>query len=254
MAESYSKAGVNLEAGYESVRLIKKHISRTARLGMMGNIGSFGGMFDLSLLNMKEPVLVSGTRRWGNRKLEDNWRISNKQQISFEDMEVMNNPNAAQDTVEYDEDGNPIPKRETDPKKPAFYTQDLPLTQAAMDSSNAMVVEALYNCALIYMDQLNDMKRANETLKKLIERYPDHDLALSSIYLLYLNYGKMNDQQQSDYYKNIILTQYANTDYARLISDPTYYIRMEEKAKEHERKYDIAYDYYTQKNWIYLPP
>ena len=188
-------------------------------------------------------------RRWGNRKLEDNWRISNKQQISFEDMEVMNNPNAAQDTVEYDEDGNPIPKRETDPKKPAFYTQDLPLTQAAMDSSNAMVVEALYNCALIYMDQLNDMKRANETLKKLIERYPDHDLALSSIYLLYLNYGKMNDQQQSDYYKNIILTQYANTDYARLISDPTYYIRMEEKAKDHERKYDIAYDYYTQKNW-----
>lgn len=188
-------------------------------------------------------------RRWGNRKLEDNWRISNKQQISFEDMEVLNNPNAAQDTVEYDENGNPIPKRETDPKKPAYYTQDLPLTKAAMDSSNAMVVEALYNCALIYMDQLNDMKRANETLKKLIERYPDHELALSSIYLLYINYGKMNDQQQSDYYKNIILTQYANTDYAKLISDPTYYIRLEEKAKEHDRKYDIAYDYYTQKNW-----
>ncbi len=188
-------------------------------------------------------------RRWGNRKLEDNWRISNKQQISFEEMAVMNDPNMAIDTVEYDEDGNPIPKRETDPKKPAFYTQDLPLTQSAMDSSNAMVVEALYNCALIYMDQLNDIKRTNETLKKLIERYPDHDLALSSIYLLYLNYGKSGDQQQSDYYKNIILTKYADTDYARLISDPTYYIRMEEKAKENERKYDIAYDYYINKNW-----
>ncbi|MBO4654471.1 MAG: tetratricopeptide repeat protein [Bacteroidales bacterium] len=188
-------------------------------------------------------------RRWGNRKLEDNWRISNKQQISFEDMALMNNPDAAKDTVEYDEEGNPIPKRETDPKKPAYYTQDLPLTQAAMDSSNAMVVEALYNCALIYMDQLNDMKRANETLKKLIARYPNHDLALSSIYLLYLNYGKVNDQQQSDYYKNIILTQYAETDYARLISDPTYYIRLEEKNKDHERKYDIAYDYYINRNW-----
>ncbi len=188
-------------------------------------------------------------RRWGNRKLEDNWRISNKQQMSFEDMALMNDPKAAQDTVEYDEDGNPIPKRETDPKKPAYYTQDLPLTQAAMDSSNAMVVEALYNCAIIYMDQLNDMKRANETLKKLIERFPDHDLALSSIYLLYLNYGKMNDQQQSDYYKNIILTKYADTDYAKLISDPTYYIRLEEKTKDQEHKYDIAYDYYINKNW-----
>ncbi|MCQ2271490.1 MAG: phosphoribosylformylglycinamidine cyclo-ligase [Bacteroidales bacterium] len=67
MAESYSKAGVNLEAGYESVRLIKKHIAKTARLGMMGNIGSFGGMFDLSLLNMKEPVLVSGTDGVGTK-------------------------------------------------------------------------------------------------------------------------------------------------------------------------------------------
>lgn len=188
-------------------------------------------------------------RRWGNRKLEDNWRISNKQQLTDEAMALINDPTSVQDTVEYDEDGNPIPKRETDPKKPAFYTQDLPLTQAAMDSSNAMVVEALYNCALIYMDQLNDMKRANETLKKLIERYPDHDLALSSIFLLYLNYGKMGDQQQSDYYKNIILTKYADTDYAKLISDPTYYIRLEEKSKDHERKYDIAYDYYINKNW-----
>ena len=188
-------------------------------------------------------------RRWGNRKLEDNWRISNKQQLSFDDMALMNDPNAVQDTVEYDEDGNPIPKRETDPKKPAFYTQDLPLTQAAMDSSNAMVVEALYNCALIYMDQLNDMKRANGMLKTLIQRYPEHDLALSSMYILYLNYLKSGDQAQSDYYKNIILTQYAETDYAKLISDPTYYVRLEEKAKQHELKYDVAYDYYINKNW-----
>lgn len=188
-------------------------------------------------------------RRWGNRKLEDNWRISNKQQISFEDMAQMNNPNAVQDSVEYDEDGNPIPRRETDPKKPAFYTQDLPLTQAAMDSSNAIMVEAFYNCALIYMDQLNDMKRANGMLKTLIQHYPEHDLALSSIYLLYLNYLKSGDQQQSDYYKNIILTQYAETDYAKLITDPTYYIRLEEKSLDHVRKYDVAYDYYINKNW-----
>ena len=67
MSESYSKSGVNLEAGYEVVRRIKKHISTTNRLGTMGNIGSFGGMFDLSLLNMKEPVLVSGTDGVGTK-------------------------------------------------------------------------------------------------------------------------------------------------------------------------------------------
>ena len=67
MAESYEKAGVNLEAGYEVVRRIKSHVASTSRTGVMGNIGSFGGMFDLSALNMKEPVLVSGTDGVGTK-------------------------------------------------------------------------------------------------------------------------------------------------------------------------------------------
>ena len=58
MAQSYEKAGVNLEAGYEVVRRIKKHVASTSRLGVMGNIGAFGGMFDLSALKVKEPVLA----------------------------------------------------------------------------------------------------------------------------------------------------------------------------------------------------
>jgi phosphoribosylformylglycinamidine cyclo-ligase len=67
MAKSYEESGVSLEAGYESVRRIKKHIARTERIGMMGNIGSFGGMFDLSALQMKEPILVSGTDGVGTK-------------------------------------------------------------------------------------------------------------------------------------------------------------------------------------------
>ncbi len=67
MAESYEKAGVNLEAGYEVVRRIKQHVASTARTGSMGNIGSFGGMFDLSTLGIREPVLVSGTDGVGTK-------------------------------------------------------------------------------------------------------------------------------------------------------------------------------------------
>ena len=67
MAESYEKAGVNLEAGYEVVRRIKQHVASTARTGSMGNIGSFGGMFDLSALGIREPVLVSGTDGVGTK-------------------------------------------------------------------------------------------------------------------------------------------------------------------------------------------
>ncbi len=67
MAENYEKAGVNLEAGYEVVRRIKQHVASTARKGTMGNIGAFGGMFDLASLGVKEPVLVSGTDGVGTK-------------------------------------------------------------------------------------------------------------------------------------------------------------------------------------------
>ena len=67
MSQKYREAGVDLEAGYESVRLIKSHVARTKVLGAVDSIGAFGGMFDLSLLNMKEPVLVSGTDGVGTK-------------------------------------------------------------------------------------------------------------------------------------------------------------------------------------------
>ena len=67
MAETYEKAGVNLEAGYEVVSRIKKHVASTNRPGVMGNIGAFGGMFDLASLGYKEPILVSGTDGVGTK-------------------------------------------------------------------------------------------------------------------------------------------------------------------------------------------
>ena len=67
MAKTYEDAGVNLEAGYEVVRRIKQHVASTARKGSMGGIGSFGGMFDLSALGIREPVLVSGTDGVGTK-------------------------------------------------------------------------------------------------------------------------------------------------------------------------------------------
>lgn len=67
MSQHYQSAGVNLQAGYEVVSRIKSHVKSTTRLGSMGGIGSFGGMFDLSKLNIKEPILVSGTDGVGTK-------------------------------------------------------------------------------------------------------------------------------------------------------------------------------------------
>ena len=67
MANAYKQAGVDIEAGYEAVERIKKHVKRTERQGVIGALGGFGGMFDLSSLGLKEPVLVSGTDGVGTK-------------------------------------------------------------------------------------------------------------------------------------------------------------------------------------------
>lgn len=64
----YKKAGVDIEAGYKSVELMKKHIKQTMRPEVLGGIGGFAGAFDLSAIkNMEEPVLLSGTDGCGTK-------------------------------------------------------------------------------------------------------------------------------------------------------------------------------------------
>lgn len=67
MAESYKKAGVDIEAGYEAVKRMSSHVERTMRKEVLGGLGGFGASFDLSQLNMKAPVLVSGTDGVGTK-------------------------------------------------------------------------------------------------------------------------------------------------------------------------------------------
>ncbi len=64
---NYKDAGVDVEAGYEAVRLIRKQVARTFRPGVIGDIGGFGGLFSLGKYKYEEPVLISGTDGVGTK-------------------------------------------------------------------------------------------------------------------------------------------------------------------------------------------
>ncbi|MBR0160031.1 MAG: phosphoribosylformylglycinamidine cyclo-ligase [Oscillospiraceae bacterium] len=65
---AYAAAGVNIEAGYEGVRLMKKHVQRTIIPGVVSDLGGFGGLFAPDLKGMKTPILVSGTDGVGTKQ------------------------------------------------------------------------------------------------------------------------------------------------------------------------------------------
>ena len=66
-SESYRKAGVDITAGYEGVKLMSAHVKRTVIPGVVSDIGGFGGLFAPDLGGMQEPVLVSGTDGVGTK-------------------------------------------------------------------------------------------------------------------------------------------------------------------------------------------
>ncbi len=66
-SESYKSAGVDITAGYEAVKLMKKHIAKTLSSNALSDIGGFGGLFSLDLSGIKNPVLVSGTDGVGTK-------------------------------------------------------------------------------------------------------------------------------------------------------------------------------------------
>ena len=64
----YKKAGVDIEAGYRSVELMKEHVKKTMRPEVLGGLGGFSGAFSLSKIKeMEEPVLLSGTDGCGTK-------------------------------------------------------------------------------------------------------------------------------------------------------------------------------------------
>jgi phosphoribosylformylglycinamidine cyclo-ligase len=66
-SESYKQAGVDITAGYKSVELMKKHVQSTFDVGVMSDIGGFGGLYRPDISDMKEPILVSGTDGVGTK-------------------------------------------------------------------------------------------------------------------------------------------------------------------------------------------
>ncbi len=67
-SESYREAGVDIEAGYQGVRLMQQHVKRTLIPGVISDLGGFGGLFAPDLTGMAEPVLVSGTDGVGTKQ------------------------------------------------------------------------------------------------------------------------------------------------------------------------------------------
>jgi len=156
---------------------------------------------------------------WGQRKLEDNWRRSNKE--SLNDFEDDNDSSE----VEVEDEGLTVDD----------LRKDLPLTIAAVDSSNIMILDALYNLGIIYKEQLKEIEESIDYFSSVIDRKIEHPKVLPAEYQLYLLHKKKGSNGKANGYKGMILKDYPDSDIAKLLLDPNY---LKKKAKKERKALD----------------
>lgn len=184
------------------------------------------------------------TKKWGMRKLEDNWFLSDKQSLQSafggdneEDEEEMEKKGKAKDSLS---------KSYTNHDR-GYYLTDLPFTDEQKEEANLQIANALYNLGFIYMDRLSDYPRSVESYESLDTRYPGNEKELPAWYALYkINNEDLKDEEKATYYKNKILDKYPTSSYAQVILDPDYFKKLEAQEKESSDFYAKTYEAFQQ--------
>ncbi len=109
--------------------------------------------------------------------------------------------------------------------------EDIPQSPEELQASTERIIDAYYELANIYKEELHDIKKARETYEALFNKYPQNKYRLEVAYRLYLLYQGV-DQGKSDYYKNIVLSEYPDSVLAKIIKDPDYLRKQENKSNE----------------------
>lgn len=157
-------------------------------------------------------------KRWGTRKLEDNWRRANKETI-------LENGNGG-DEEDTSKVAGPDKGKPADNKTRQFYIKNLPFSKEAQDKSNEKIADAYYNLGSIYKEQLRNNGRSIESFDKLAQRYPKHKYALPSHYQLYRLYLAEKNQPKADTEREYIMKNFPESEYAQIIKNPNYEVNV----------------------------
>lgn len=195
-------------------------------------------------------------RRWGARKLEDDWRRRNKSSFSFDDGDdeslADNNdsiPASASDSIPQDSgEGKLLADKENDPHNVEYYLKQIPSTPEEIMTANDVVQEGLYNMAVILKDKLEDYPAARREFERLDARYPDNIYRLDAYYNLYLMAMREGDTTQGEKWRQKILADFPDSPYGKAMRDPQYFDNLRRMNSIQEEIYGEAYAAYLADN------
>lgn len=144
-------------------------------------------------------------RRWGDRKLEDNWRRSNKARVTTHQVAGL----AEEDGRAQSDTAGAV----VDYKKPEFYLRNLPLNDSLLRISDEKIASALFNAGRVFEERIADRQKAAESYESLLTRYPSNALVPEVLYSLY-NLYRDNNAARAEVARQRLLEKYPESEFA----------------------------------------
>lgn len=189
-------------------------------------------------------------KKFGQRRLEDNWNRRNKTIAVFSeeslsdmiDMDALQTDDSNEGTGETANGENKQAlANEANPKRPEYYLKQIPFSEEQKKSSHEQLADALFNLGVIYDEKLNDYEKAFEAFEEFAKRYPNDPRAADGFYCCYRIAGKINDTQRSDKYRDRLLSEYPNSKYAKILSQPDFKTKLEKMKEVQDSLYERTY-------------
>ncbi len=233
----------------EAERLRKQEEQEDMQAGMsMINQGqrtqntqsSQGGAWYFYNMNAKSFGQPEFRMLWGSRRLEDDWRRKNKQNMEIIEADIEGEVTDSSST----EKGSIISNKSRE-----FYMQNIPFSDSAKEQSHLRIEKALYEMGLVYRNELNDMEEAIFAFTEGLKRYPFGDFAVLSAYNLYEIYNIDGPLERANYYKNYIIDNFPEEPRAKILSNPEYVKELLNEQSRVSKFYEETYNLFKGGNY-----
>ncbi|WP_449369397.1 type IX secretion system periplasmic lipoprotein PorW/SprE [Acidiluteibacter ferrifornacis] len=177
-------------------------------------------------------------RQWGDRKLQDDWRRSNKQSAFPEPGD--DGGNSGSDVASAG-----VAAKDADPNLDQdTYLKNIPKDYNEKLIAHGKVVEALYNIGLIFKESFEDFPSGINAFERIVEQYDTSQLALPAHYQLYRIYLKQEEKVLAEKHKDWVLENHPFSEYAYIIKNPNYNKQTKATKEKVESFYTATYRLY----------
>ena len=173
-------------------------------------------------------------KKWGKRKLEDNWRRTNKKSIN---------------TAEGDSTSLRSPEKNgtENLKSEKYYLDQIPLTKEKIEESNNKIIISYYEASVIYKDDLEELRKSENMLNGLVKRFPNHkELTPLSYYLIYNLQTENRSFKKAAKTKQTLINKFPESNYAKFLLDSNYINLVLTKNKQKEDDYKYIFSLYEK--------